>query len=397
MIFKLAWRMLTTTRPRLLWKLAVNFGLGNMRAIRRFHRRIAEGKQFPPFMFLSITNECNLRCQGCWVSTDAPRSRLDIETIERIVRQASAQGVRFFGIMGGEPLLHPDMMAIFEKHPRCYFQLFTNGTMLTDDVAARLAKAGNVTPLVSIEGGEIVSDERRGGRDVLGRSTAGLANCLRHGLVTGAATSVCQSNFADLVSEKHLDRMIELGAHYVWYYGYRPSGPNPCPELAMTAGQMLDLRRFVVDMRCRKPIIIVDTYYDHRGRALCPAAAGMSYHINPWGDIEPCPPIQFAAENVNDSDDLVAQIEGSTFLRDFRQFVLDRTRGCVFLERPGEMGEFFKARGAKDATGRAAGYAELAAKCPLCSHHLAGQEIPEKHWAYRLAKKHWFFGFGAYG
>jgi hypothetical protein len=30
-------------------------------------------------------------------------------------------------------------------------------------------------------------------------------------------------------------------------------------------------------------------------------------------------------------------------------------------------------------------------------HHLPGQEIPEKHWAYRFAKKHWFFGFGAYG
>jgi hypothetical protein len=22
--------------------------------------------------------------------------------------------------------------------------------------------------------------------------------------------------------------------------------------------------------------------------------------------------------------------------------------------------------------------------------------VPEDHWAYRFAKKHWFFGFGAY-
>ena len=30
------------------------------------------------------------------------------------------------------------------------------------------------------------------------------------------------------------------------------------------------------------------------------------------------------------------------------------------------------------------------------SQHDPGNEIPEKHWMYRFAKKHWFFGFGAY-
>ena len=397
MIFGLAWRILTTVRPRLLWNLATNFGIGNLRAIRRFQKRLADRRQFPPFLFLSITNECNLRCQGCWVSTDAPRARLDVETVARLIDQAATQGVRFFGIMGGEPLLHPDLLAIFRRHRQSTFQLFTNGTMLTDKFARELAEAGNVTPLISIEGDEVVSDTRRGGRNVYGRSIDGLRHCLRHGLVTGAATSVCQSNFDTMVRQEYLDRMIDLGAHYVWYYGYRPSGTNPCPELALSPEQMVELRRFLVAMRCRKPILIVDTYYDEQGRALCPAAAGMSYHVNPWGDIEPCPPIQFAAENVHDSDDLVAQIEGSKLLRDFRRFAADRTRGCVFLECPAELGEFFRSRGAQDATGRHSGYEELAGKCPMCSHHVPGAEVPEKHWAYRFAKKHWFFGFGAYG
>ena len=33
---------------------------------------------------------------------------------------------------------------------------------------------------------------------------------------------------------------------------------------------------------------------------------------------------------------------------------------------------------------------------PLRSQHDPGNEVPEKHWMYRFAKKHWFFGFGAY-
>ena len=40
--------------------------------------------------------------------------------------------------------------------------------------------------------------------------------------------------------------------------------------------------------------------------------------------------------------------------------------------------------------------AEVDAMQPRHSQHQPGQEIPEDHWAYRFAKKHWFFGFGAY-
>ena len=42
------------------------------------------------------------------------------------------------------------------------------------------------------------------------------------------------------------------------------------------------------------------------------------------------------------------------------------------------------------------GQAEFEAMTPRRSQHMPGEEIPEEHWAYRFAKKHWFFGFGAY-
>ena len=388
--------MLTSTSPRLLWKFVWNFGFQGMTAVRRFHKRIAKGRQFPPFLFLSITSRCNLTCQGCWVTTAPPGSQLDLETVGRIIDQSSGQGTRFFGIMGGEPLLHEGLFDIFQRHPRCYFQLFTNGTLLTDQVARRLRKAGNVTPLISIEGNEVVSDQRRGGENVYGRSLEGVRSCLDNRLITGVATSVCKSNMADLASETFLDKLIDLGVHYVWYYSYRPSGTNPCPELALSPDELVRLREFLVEMRCRKPIIIVDTYYNAGGQALCPAAEGMSYHINPWGDIEPCPPIQFARENIADSDDIIEQIESSAFLRRFREFAAGRTRGCVLLESPDRLRDFLLQQQARDSTGRGTGFDELGAMTSQPSQYLPGREIPEKHWAYRFAKRHWFFGFGGY-
>jgi MoaA/NifB/PqqE/SkfB family radical SAM enzyme len=274
--------------------------------------------------------------------------------------------------------------------------LFTNGTLITAEVARRLRQAGNVTPLLSLEGDPDVSDERRGGQDVYARTMAGLRHCLDQRLMTGVATSVCKSNFATLVTESHLDRMIDLGVQYLWYYAYRPSGPQPCPELALSPDELVALRRFIVEMRCRKPIIIVDTYYDAEGRALCPAAEGMSYHVNPWGDIEPCPPIQFAVETVGDGSDVVGRIDRSEFLREFRGFASGRTRGCVLLEAPQELREFLVRCGARDSTGRSSGLDELERMTPQASQHLPGREIPEKHWLYRFAKRHWFFGFGGY-
>ena len=40
--------------------------------------------------------------------------------------------------------------------------------------------------------------------------------------------------------------------------------------------------------------------------------------------------------------------------------------------------------------------AELEAMQPRFSQWLPGEEIPEKHWMYRWAKKYWFNDFGAY-
>ena len=96
------------------------------------------------------------------------------------------------------------------------------------------------------------------GRDgVLSKTMEGLQNCLKHKVMTGVCTSLCQSNF-DLLSEKWLDRLIEMKVMYTWFHIYRPVGPDAKPELALTPDQQLQARKFVVEMRAKKPIIIID-------------------------------------------------------------------------------------------------------------------------------------------
>jgi MoaA/NifB/PqqE/SkfB family radical SAM enzyme len=396
MYLQMAKRVWRETDKRLVWKFAWNMGYKGIRSVQRFKSRLRRGEYFPPFLYLSIVNSCNLRCQGCWVDVSAPQQALSVDAVNRVINEAKKLGNSFFGILGGEPFMHPELMTILSSHPDAYFQVFTNGHFITDEVARELRQLGNVTPLISVEGTEIVSDQRRGKTEVLSKTMAGLENCIRHRLLTGVATSVCQTNIDDLVSEAWVDRLIELGAMYVWFHTYRPVGPDAEPSLALSPEQQRRVRQFVVDTRAEKPIGVIDAYYDHQGQSLCPAATGISHHIGPWGDVEPCPIVQFATESIEDKKSLWDIFNGSAFLRDFRTLASQSTRGCIVLERPDLIEQLVEKHSARDSTARGTAREELAQMQPRPSQWDEGHEIPERSAFYRFAKKHWFHDFGAY-
>lgn len=199
MLPPLVFRTLRSANARCVWKFAWNFGFKGFLSVEKFKRRIKRGEYFPPFLYLSILNTCNLRCQGCWVDVES-KDAIDLAALNRTILDAKKHGNAFFGILGGEPFMHPQLLDLFDAHPDCYFQVFTNGQLITEKAAARMLAAGNVTPLISIEGREIVSDERRGKKDVYARTLRGLDNCIKAGLLTGVATSVCRTNIDDLTN-----------------------------------------------------------------------------------------------------------------------------------------------------------------------------------------------------
>lgn len=397
---KMARRMLTETNKRLLWKLVWNMGVKGTRSVFAHKKRLKKGQYFPPFLYVSIINSCNLRCQGCWVDVAHKQQTIDLQAMNKLITEAKQAGNVFFGIVGGEPFMHPELFDIIEQHPDCYFQIFTNGQFITKEKAERLVKLGNVTPLISVEGNEIISDQRRGRSDVYNKTLKGIHNCLDAGVMTGVCTSLAKTNIDHLLTEEWIDRLIEMGVLYTWFHVYRPMGPDATPDLCLTPEQQRRARQFVVDMRAKKPIVIVDAYYDGDGNALCPAANGISHHINPWGDIEPCPIVQFSKESIHSSEDdertLFDKFTQSEFLADFREVSQETTRGCIVLERPDLLKKVVDKHTAKDSTARKTAMAELEAMKPRTSQYHPGHEIPEKNLYYRLAKRYLFNDFGVY-
>lgn len=395
---KAALRVPKECSPRLIGKFCYNFGWKSMVNMRRFAKR-QERKEpfFPAFVMISVTEACNLSCSGCWVSAGGKKA-LSLEQLDGILRVCKQEGSYFFGILGGEPLMYKGLLDVLEKHPDCYFQLFTNATLLTEDLAFRLKRMGNVTPLISIEGLEKESDERRGKSDVYARTLAGLDACRKAKLIIGAAASICKSNYNELVCRGHLDRLVEHGVHYVWYYIYRPVGAQPNVENALSREEIRGLRQFLVEERNRAPLFVIDAYWDDMGQAICPGATGMSHHIAPSGGLEFCPPLQFSEERLNeDASNLVQLFEQSVFLANLRSFTASTTRGCILMDHPQALTVYLKDQEAEDTTSRGTVMQEYACMKPCPGHDMGEEAIPETNAVYRFLKKHYFFGFGAYG
>ena len=394
----LAFRFLTEIKPRLLCKFVFGAGLGNMRAIRAFEKRKKRGACFPPFVFISITQRCNLKCRGCWAIGAENPVDMDRHLLDHIVDESRDEGCRFFGILGGEPLLVDWLPDFFRENRNSYFQLFTNGHLLTRRIATQLVESGNVSPLISIEGWDASYAERRGTDSGFEKALNALDLCREKGLITGVAVSVSNGNFDDVVKCAFVDEMVKRGAHYVWFYIYRPSGQDPNFDDALNDQKVRELRQFIVDERKRcKSAVIVDAYWDHKGEAVCPGAMGVSHHINAMGDVEPCPPIQCSDCRLTAECDVASKITESKLLHDFREKIPELTRGCVLMDHPAELQKLAHDCDAFDSSGRGTFYRELSERTPMGCHNHSGDPIPESTLSYKLAKKYWFFGFGAYG
>ena len=397
-LIKIGWRVFKQTPLKLLWKFCWYFCWPNLWNMHHFEQRQKRGEPFfPAFNMISVTETCNLSCSGCWVSK-AGRKQLTMEQINGIINESKRHGSKFFGILGGEPLMYKGLISIFHQHRDCYFQLFTNGTLLTDDIAQQLRQAGNVTPLISIEGLEEESDRRRQGNDVYQRTLQGVRACRKAGLIFGVAASICRNNYDELVTHQHIERVAREGAAYLWYYIYRPVGANAHPEQALTEEQIKGLRQFLVHERLNAPVVLIDVYWDEKGQAICPGATGMSHHVSPSGAIEFCPVIQMASDFLNDDASNMTQLYAeSRFLADMRHRIAQTTRGCIVMENPNLMAEMLQGYELCDTTSRGTAMQEYQRMTCVPGHNMSSNPIPEQSRPYKWLKKHYFFGFGAYG
>ena len=105
----------------------------------------------PDFLLVSPGKACNLHCVGCYADSGANREKLDWAVLEQLIRDANDRlGNRFFVISGGEPMAYQSdgkgVLDLAERFPDSLFLMYTNGTLIDDKIAKRLAALGTCPP-----------------------------------------------------------------------------------------------------------------------------------------------------------------------------------------------------------------------------------------------------------
>ena len=119
-------------------------------------------------LFFELTTACNERCFHCGSNCDVPQpDELTTEEYKRILDQIKEDfdiSKLLLCITGGEPLLRRDFFEIMNYANKLGFKwgMTSNATLITRDVAKKLADAGMRTISVSIDGLQETHDRLRG-------------------------------------------------------------------------------------------------------------------------------------------------------------------------------------------------------------------------------------------
>jgi len=331
------WMWARSSPRRILFLLRMSWR--HWRAQRR-HRRQQHRINgiLPSVLAISPTMRCNYNCQGCYSRGRPEDNELSTDELNTLFSEAEHLGIHSIVVTGGEPLLRSDTLDLIAQHHRLLFFLITNGSLITPDIAHRFARSGNVISLVSIEGFATDTDQRRrpGAHEAAMRAFDHLRKAQA---VFGFVATNTSANSSQLVTDEFIDQMVAVGCAVGFFTEYVPCGANPRPDWVPDEHARAAFRKRVLEFRRRKPIVLSQFPDDEYGKEnRCSGAGRVSLHINSQGDVEPCPFVSIARENIRRGG-LMAACQ-SPFLRAIREQpkLLQRQRyACSLFEHRAEL------------------------------------------------------------
>lgn len=287
------------------------------RAIRRRKELSAQGVEVPPLLIASITHKCNLNCAGCYaVALDRPRTpEMTAEQFDKILSEAHHLGISNVLLAGGEPFMRPDILRAAENYPEILFPVFTNGLMIKGEWIERLKKARNIIPVLSIEGFEPETNERRGAG--VYERVIEVAKRLR-GIkaMFGHSITVTRTNFETVVEDGFVSRLIREGAKIVFFVEYVPIKEGS-EHLILTPEQREVLKAAMPRFRKKFPSLFVALPGEEELFGGCLAAGRGFVHLSPDGSVEPCPFAPYSDANAKETS--LTDALKSGFLKTIRE------------------------------------------------------------------------------
>lgn len=287
----------------------------------------------PPFAIVSITQKCNLKCKGCYAQAHHKPGSLEMSEgeLENIFNQANELGLSIILLAGGEPLVRREILRVTQKFARIIFPLFTNGLLIDRELIKEFKKQRNLVPVISIEGYQEETDERRG-KGVYEHIKQVFREFNESKIFYGVSITVTRANYDMVICEQFAQDLIASGCKLFFFVEYVPF-QDDTEDLVLTDEQKAKILDLVNSFREKLPALFIAFPGDEEAFGGCLAAGRGFIHINPEGSVEPCPFAPYSDTSLKKLP--LKEALKSEFLKNIRenhQTLQSGTGGCALWE-----------------------------------------------------------------
>ncbi|MBN1689272.1 MAG: radical SAM protein [Candidatus Omnitrophica bacterium] len=242
---------------------------------------------------LEITYRCNLHCRHCYTDCyNCPgkiKNELTLGEIKRILDEMAGEGILWLNLTGGEILMRKDFFDIYDYAYDLGFilTLFTNGTLLTDKIIARLKKRPPFFIDVSCHSvREDAFDWFTKTRGSFQRFSKGIQLLKESGLPFYLKTKAMNWNLSELSDIRHFFESFGLVFDYTTTLYPTLNGDLAPLQFRLSPEVISNLEAFDLDTSCTgRKASTGKPATDQLYRCLC---ATNMIHINAFGELGTC-------------------------------------------------------------------------------------------------------------
>ena len=294
-----------------------------------------KGIHIPPIIIYSITNRCNLNCKGCfhWALHEAGEVEMSDKKLRSTIAEAKDIGVSIMVIGGGEPMMRPEIIDITLEFPEVIFLVFTNGLLLDEEKLDRIQKNRNFVPVISLEGDRAGTDFRRGEGVYAGLEKI-IRKLKRRNIFWSVSLTLTRLNYDTIMDDTFVGNLVKQGCKLMFFVEYTPITEGT-EDWLISDEQRENLIAKRDEFRKKYPALFIAVPGDEEEIGGCLSAGRGFIHINPLGDVEPCPFAPYSDTNLRDAS-LIEALQ-SDFLKEIRNnhdHLSETEGGCaLWVER----------------------------------------------------------------
>jgi MoaA/NifB/PqqE/SkfB family radical SAM enzyme len=293
-LFGLNRHMMTTLLGITLWRA--------WRWLPRQLQRLRDGIAMPVTLQVVDDIRCGARCTHCLFTAFEVRGEgLSLDELSDLLDQAAAMDIGHVYLMGADPFHRKDpvgYIAMLARHRRQIFYLFSEGQRIEDRHLDAIQRAGNIVPMLNIDGLEQATNERKG-PGAWAKVSALLERLQARRIPWFVTTMVSTANFEHVTSEPYLDHLDAMGAWVVAYLPYTPVDAHAEASLVMSEAQRTELFRRSLRLNgWRRRLVVMDMLGIEQQLTSCPAGTQTMtvYHD---GTVAPCAAIPIGHRTSN--------------------------------------------------------------------------------------------------